>query len=167
MFIEEQDGCEWISPASCSSSDMGLRLHPSGPSNVAPHPFRARVLIVDDDAMNQVALEGMLSAMGHVVVGSASDGMDALEMYKQLRPDIVLMDIVMPYMDGIQATKGIMEFDDRAIVLMVSVMGERHTMEKALAAGAKGFVVKPFRSARLDDKIVKLLIENSKNQINK
>jgi len=167
MDIEKADEKDWIKLEPSLYDQEESRTHPSGPKRTSPHPYRARVLIVDDDAMNQVALEGMLTSMGHVVAGMASNGLDAVEMYKQLSPDVVLMDIVMPFMDGIEATRRILDLDWNAKILMVSVMGERHTMEKALAAGAKGFVVKPFRSARLDEKIVKVLIGSREHQLNK
>ncbi len=92
----------------------------------------------------RVLIRNMLVNNAYEVVGEAEDGLLAVEKYKELRPDIVTMDITMPNMDGIAALKEILEFDPAASVLMVSAMGQESFIREAISSGAKGFVVKPF-----------------------
>jgi len=104
-----------------------------------------KVLIVDDAAFMRMSLMMMLKKNGFEIVGEAENGQIAIEKYLQLKPDIVTMDITMPVMDGIQATKEIMKYDREAKIIVVSAMGQEPYVKEAVVAGAKGFIVKPFK----------------------
>lgn len=102
------------------------------------------VLIVDDGTFMRILIKGMLNKNGYEVIGEAEDGNIAIEKYKQLKPDLVTMDITMPNKDGIDALKEIIEYDENASVVMVTSMGQDSYIKEAIKQGAKGFVVKPF-----------------------
>jgi len=113
----------------------------------------ARVLIVDDALFMRKMLTDILNKNGYEVVGEASDGKEAYEKYKELRPDVVTMDITMPGTTGIEGTQMIVsEFPD-ARIIMCSAMGQESMVIEAIKAGAKNFVVKPFQA----DKILEVL----------
>ena len=103
------------------------------------------VLVVDDAAFMRVTIKNMLEKNGYNVVAEAENGKVAVQRYKELKPDIVTMDITMPEMDGISALKAIMQEDKNAKVIMLSAMGQQGMVKDAVLAGAKGFVVKPFK----------------------
>jgi DNA-binding NarL/FixJ family response regulator len=106
-------------------------------------------LIVDDSALTTKKLTDTLKEMGHTVVKTAATGVEALEAYRECNPDFVTMDITMPDMDGIQATKNIKaEFPD-ANIIMVTSHGQEGMVMKAIKAGAKGYVLKPMKAERL------------------
>ena len=101
-----------------------------------------RVLIVEDDYLVGEMIKGLLEEAGYTVVGEAADGLEAIEMIQSLRPDVVLMDIMMPVMDGIEATRLIYERCPTPVVVLTAY----HTpemVERANAAGAGAFLVKP------------------------
>lgn len=104
------------------------------------------VLIIDDAAFMRLSLKTLLQDGGFEVVGEAEDGVSGIDMYKQLKPDIVTMDITMPKMDGIEALKGILEVNPKAKVIMVSALGQESYVKKALLSGARTFIVKPFKN---------------------
>ncbi|HHV30670.1 response regulator [Acetivibrio mesophilus] len=104
-----------------------------------------RVLIVDDAAFMRISLKTMLEKNGFQVIDEAENGSVAVKKYKELKPDIVTMDITMPEMDGIQALKEIRQFDSNSKVIMISAMGQESYVREAVMSGAKGFVVKPFK----------------------
>ena len=116
-----------------------------------------RVLIVDDAAFMRMMVKDILTKNGFEVVGEAGNGIKALEMYKQEKPDIVTMDITMPEMDGIQAVKAIKEFDPAAKVIMCSAMGQQSMVMDAIKAGARDFIVKPFQADRVLEAIRKAI----------
>ncbi len=87
--------------------------------------------------------------------------MEAIKEYKSLRPDLVLMDIAMPKMDGIEATREIIKADPAATVVMCSAMGQEALVVEAIDAGAKDFIVKPFSTNRILTVLAKVLEENS------
>ena len=103
------------------------------------------VLIVDDAAFMRVSIKNMLSKNGYDIIGEASDGAEGLRKFAELKPDVVTMDITMPEMDGLQALKEIIKSDPKANVIMVSAMGQESMVRDAVMAGAKGFIVKPFK----------------------
>jgi len=105
----------------------------------------AKVLIVDDAAFMRISIKNMLTKNGYEVVGEAENGLIGVEMYKELRPDIVTMDITMPEMSGLDALKEITKVDPQAKVVMVSAMGQEAMVREAIVSGAKGFIVKPFK----------------------
>lgn len=116
-----------------------------------------KVLIVDDAAFMRMMIKDILSKNGFEVVGEAADGVQAVEKYKELAPDLVTMDITMPEMDGITALKEIKASDPSAIVLMCSAMGQQAMVIDAIQAGAKDFIVKPFQADRVLEAINKAL----------
>ena len=91
------------------------------------------------------------------VVGEAENGLVAVDKYKELQPDLVLMDITMPEMDGIQALKKIREFDSAAKVVMCSAMGQQAMVIEAIQSGAKDFIVKPFQADRVIEAVNKAI----------
>lgn len=117
----------------------------------------AKVLIVDDAAFMRMMVKDILSKNGFEVIGEACNGLKAVEMYKQERPDVVTMDITMPEMDGIEAVKEIKKFDPTAKVIMCSAMGQQSMVMDAIKAGAKDFIVKPFQADRVLEAINKVL----------
>jgi len=105
----------------------------------------SKVLIVDDAAFMRISIKNMLTKNGYEVVGEAENGAIGVEMYKELHPDIVTMDITMPEMSGLDALKEINKIDPQAKVVMVSAMGQEAMVREAIVSGAKGFIVKPFK----------------------
>lgn len=116
-----------------------------------------RVLIVDDAAFMRMMIKDILTKNGYEVVGEANDGLQAIEKYKELSPDLVTMDITMPEMDGIAALKEIKKIDPNAKVIMCSAMGQQAMVIDAIQAGAKDFIVKPFQNDRVIEAIKKTL----------
>ena len=108
-----------------------------------------RVLIVDDSKIMSNYIRSLMESHGFEVVGQASSGDRGVALYKDLHPDLVTMDIMMPEMDGIEALKKIRAFDPKANVIMVTAMDSEAIIKEAFEAGAKGFHVKPFDSAKL------------------
>lgn len=107
------------------------------------------VLIVDDAAFMRLTIKSMLEKNGFTVVGEAENGLVGVEKYKELKPDIVTMDISMPEMTGIEAVKALVSFDRNVKIIMVSAMGQELMVRDAIISGAKGFVVKPFQEEHL------------------
>jgi len=105
----------------------------------------ARVLVADDASFMRQMIREIVEAEGHEVVGEASDGDEAVEEWKRLHPDVVTMDIVMPRRSGIDAVKGIMDLDSTACIVMCSALGQETLVQEALQAGARDFIVKPFK----------------------
>jgi two-component system chemotaxis response regulator CheY len=116
-----------------------------------------RILIVDDAAFMRMMIRDILSKNGFEVVGEANDGAQAIEKFKETRPDLVTMDITMPEMDGIAALKEIKKIDPNAKVIMCSAMGQQSMVIDAIQAGAKDFIVKPFQADRVIEAIKKTM----------
>lgn len=116
-----------------------------------------KILIVDDAAFMRMMIKDILSKNGYEVVGEANDGTQAIEKFKELKPDLVTMDITMPEMDGITALKEIKKIDGNAKVIMCSAMGQQAMVIDAIQAGAKDFIVKPFQADRVIEAIKKTL----------
>ncbi|MGC4375646.1 response regulator [Fictibacillus sp. Mic-4] len=116
-----------------------------------------RILIVDDAAFMRMMIKDILVKNGYEVVGEAADGMQAVEKYKELSPDLVTMDITMPEMDGITALKEIKKINGDAKVIMCSAMGQQAMVIDAIQAGAKDFIVKPFQPDRVIEAIKKTM----------
>ncbi|ALC92272.1 chemotaxis protein CheY [Bacillus sp. FJAT-18017] len=117
----------------------------------------ARVLIVDDAAFMRMMLKDILTKNGLEVVGEAVNGVDAIEKFQELNPDVVTMDITMPEMDGITAVKQIRALNPQASIIMCSAMGQQPMVLEAIQAGAKDFVVKPFQADRVMESIRKVI----------
>jgi two-component system chemotaxis response regulator CheY len=117
----------------------------------------AKILIVDDAAFMRNMLKDILTKNGHEVVGEAGSGEEAILKYKALSPDLVTMDIVMPGMDGIEATKKIVEEDPNAKIVICSALGQQQMVIDALQAGAKDYIVKPFQPVMVMETIKKVL----------
>jgi two-component system, chemotaxis family, chemotaxis protein CheY len=109
----------------------------------------SKVLIVDDSSNITEMIRGMLEANGHEIAGVAYNGLEAFEKYKALTPDVVLMDILMPGMDGMQSIRKILEYDSKAKIVVVTALGRDSLKKEAAKAGAVGFITKPFAVRRL------------------
>ena len=116
----------------------------------------SKVLIVDDAAFMRISIKNMLTKNGYEVVGEAENGAVGVELFKDLHPDIVTMDITMPEMTGLEALKEITKIDPSAKVVMVSAMGQESMVREAIVSGAKGFIVKPFKEEGIIAAIKKL-----------
>ncbi len=108
-----------------------------------------RVMIADDAAFMRMLLKGILEKGGYEVVAEAKDGVEAIEKFKELKPQVVTMDITMPDIDGIHAVKEIMAMDPDAKIIMVSAMGQQAMVVDAMKAGVKDFIVKPFQAEHI------------------
>jgi two-component system chemotaxis response regulator CheY len=117
----------------------------------------ARVLVVDDAAFMRKMLGDALSKGGHEVVGEAGNGVEAVDRFLSLKPDVTTLDITMPERDGIAALKEILSLDPAARIVMCSALGQESKVLEAIKAGAKDFVVKPFQPERVVDAIGKAL----------
>ena len=116
-----------------------------------------RILIVDDAAFMRMMIKDILTKNGYNVVGEAENGLKAVEKYKEVNPDLVLMDITMPEMDGIQALREIKKVDGGALVIMCSAMGQQAMVIESIQAGAKDFIVKPFQAERVIEAVKKVV----------
>ena len=113
------------------------------------------ILICDDAAFMRMMIKDILTKNGYNVVGEAENGAKAVEKYNELKPDLVLMDITMPEMDGIQALKKIKETDSSAMIIMCSAMGQQAMVIESIQSGAKDFIVKPFQADRVLEAVKK------------
>lgn len=120
--------------------------------------MRHTVLIIDDAEFMRVMLRDIVEDMGCQVVGEAGDGHRAGDLYRELRPDLVLLDITMPEVDGNEALKAILAEDPGAAVVMISALGQKAQVLKAIKAGALDFVVKPFDHERVRETLSRLLV---------
>jgi two-component system chemotaxis response regulator CheY len=122
----------------------------------------ARTLLVTDDAMIiRKIIKDMATSAGWEVVGEAANGQEAIDRYRELRPDAVTLDLVMPEHDGLHALHGILEFDPAAKVLVVSALEQRGMLKSAFQAGAADFVSKPFDKQNLQTCLEQLLGQTS------
>ncbi len=115
-----------------------------------------KVVVVDDTAFMRMTLKKHLLDNDCEVIGEGANGLEAIEIYQKHKPDLVTMDITMPNLDGIEATKKIIAMDKDAVIVMVSAMGQKSMVMEALKAGAKDFVVKPFQPERIAEAIKNL-----------
>ena len=109
----------------------------------------AKILVVDDAAFMRKVIRDTLTKNGYTDITEAVDGKDAVDKYFEIHPDLVLMDITMPNMDGLEALKAIRAKDGNANVVMCSAMGQEAMVVEAVQAGIKDFIVKPFKDDRL------------------
>lgn len=116
-----------------------------------------KILICDDTMFMRKILKELLVNNGYEVVGEAENGKVAVEKYDMLKPDLILMDITMPEMDGITALNKIMEKDSNAKVIICSAMGQENMVISAIRGGAKDFIVKPFENERVTQAIANVI----------
>ena len=116
-----------------------------------------RVMLVDDASFMRMMLKNILVGSGYEVVGEAENGAKAIEQYKALKPDLVIMDIIMPEMGGIDAVREIVKLNPSAKILMCSSMGQQSLVVEAIQAGAKDFIVKPFQPSNVLEAVKKAL----------
>jgi len=115
------------------------------------------ILIVDDAAFMRMMIKDVLVKNGFTIAGEAENGLKAVDKYKELNPELVIMDITMPEVDGIQAVKEIKKIDPSAKIIMCSAMGQQAMVIEAIQAGAKDFIVKPFQAERIIEAVKKVL----------
>ena len=115
------------------------------------------ILICDDAAFMRMMIKDILTKNGYNIVGEAENGAKAVEKYAELKPDLVLMDITMPEMDGIEALKKIKAADANASIIMCSAMGQQAMVIESIQSGAKDFIVKPFQADRVLEAVQKVL----------
>ena len=115
------------------------------------------ILICDDAAFMRMMIKDILTKNGYNVVGEAENGAKGVEKYAELKPDLVLMDITMPEMDGIAALKAIKASDAGATVIMCSAMGQQAMVIESIQAGARDFIVKPFQAERVIEAVKKVI----------
>ena len=115
------------------------------------------ILICDDAAFMRMMIKDILTKNGYNIAGEAENGLKAVEKYNETKPDLVLMDITMPEMDGIQALKEIKKLDGGAKVIMCSAMGQQAMVIESIQAGAKDFIVKPFQAERVIEAVKKVV----------
>jgi len=125
--------------------------------------MKKRILVVDDALFMRNLIKSILEEAGFEVCGEASNALEGVKLYRELRPDLVTWDIIMPRMeelDGIAAIKEILSFDSQAKIVVISALGERRLVQEALRYGAKDYVVKPFTKVELLKAIRKILEED-------
>lgn len=110
-------------------------------------------MIVDDNAFARMMIKEIIESHGYRVVGEASGGFEAIEMYSKLKPDVVTMDITMPDINGIEVVKAIISNDRKAKIIMISALGQPEPIIRALKAGAIDFLAKPFKKDRVKQAI--------------
>lgn len=109
----------------------------------------ATILIVDDAAFMRVMLKRILEAAGFEIVGEAVNGREAVQLYEELNPDLVTLDLVMPEMGGMEALQAIRGRDHKAKVVIVSAVDQRENLLEAIRSGATEYIVKPFDESRV------------------
>ena len=115
------------------------------------------ILIVDDAAFMRMMIKDILTKHGYNIAAEAENGKIAVDKYNEVKPDLVLMDITMPEMDGIQALKSIKTNDPNANIIMCSAMGQQAMVIEAIQSGAKDFIVKPFQADRVIEAVKKVV----------
>ena len=117
----------------------------------------AKILVVDDAKFLRVTLGSIMKNAAHDVVGEAENGEEAIQQFKELKPDLITMDITMPIMNGIDAIKEIIRLDDTVKIVVCSAVGQKKVVVEAIEAGAKDFIVKPFNESHVLDTINRVL----------
>lgn len=115
----------------------------------------AKILITDDAAFMRMMLKNVLTEGGHEIVAEATNGREAVEMYDAHQPDVVILDITMPEMDGIQALQALKASHPQVKVIMCSAMGQQDMVIKAIQSGARSFIVKPFQKEKVLEEVAK------------
>lgn len=116
-----------------------------------------RIMLVDDAQVTRLMLTRILRAGGYEIAGEASNGMEAVDLYRKINPDLVMMDITMPTMSGIEAVRKIREYDSEAKVVMCSAIGQKSMVIEAIEAGARNYILKPFEPQKVLDVVSSIL----------
>lgn len=116
-----------------------------------------KILVVDDAKFLRTTLRSIFEKNEHEIVGEAENGEQAIQQFKELKPDLITMDITMPVMDGIEAIKEIMKIDSQAKIIVCSAVGQKKVVIEAIEAGAKDFIVKPFNEAQVIDTVNRVM----------
>lgn len=116
-----------------------------------------KILIVDDAAFMRMMIKDILTKNGYEVVGEAENGARAIDKFKELTPDLIIMDITMPEVDGIAAVKEIKKINSESKIIMCSAMGQQAMVIESIQAGARDFIVKPFQAERVVEAVKKVL----------
>lgn len=119
----------------------------------------AKILIVDDSVFMRNILKNILEKGHYSIAGEANNGNECIEKFKELKPDLITIDMIMPEMNGIDAVKKLVEINPGAKIIMVSAMGQQLLIEEALKAGAKNFIIKPFQPEKVLETIKTVLGE--------
>lgn len=117
----------------------------------------AKIVVVDDAKFMRMTLANILTKADHEIIGEGENGEEAIELYRKLQPDLIMMDITMPVMSGLDAVKEIKKEFPAAKVIMCSAMGQQKMVVEAIEAGAKDFIVKPFDEGRIMDAVNRVL----------
>lgn len=117
----------------------------------------AKILIVDDSAFMRGSLKFIVEEDGHLVIGMAANGKEAVERYRQLKPDVVTLDIVMQEMDGLSALKAIKQEDPKASIIMVTSLNQNEVTKQAQELGVAGFITKPFNPQDIKTEVKRVL----------
>jgi two-component system chemotaxis response regulator CheY len=125
--------------------------------NAVARPTPLRMLIVDDSNIMRRRIERCQNIPQLQVVGSAANGLDALELFRQTDPDVVTMDITMPHMDGIECVEKLVAIKPDVLILVISALADKATAVEAMEKGANGFLNKPFSDRQLNDALEELL----------
>lgn len=120
-----------------------------------------RVLIVDDAVFMRNMIKDIFAGGDFEIVGEAANGIEAVERYREVKPDLMTLDIVMPFKSGIEATKEIVAEDPNAVIVMCSALGQESLVMEAIEAGAADFIVKPFKGEDVLDVVNKVLASRS------
>ena len=115
------------------------------------------ILIVDDTLFMRTLLKNILFSGGHTIVGEAENGEEAGAKYRELKPNLVTMDVVMPKMNGIEALKAIRQMEPNARVIMCTAVGQEQMVKLAIKSGAKGYIIKPFQAPKVLEEVKNVL----------
>ena len=121
---------------------------------------KVRVMIVDDSAIIRQMIQKYLSDLNIEIVGTAGDGKQALQLFKEIRPDVVTLDITMPKLDGLTVLEEMVKLDSTAKIIVVTALTDKATGMKAIKSGAKGFLSKPFTPEKLKSSFERLINMN-------
>lgn len=117
----------------------------------------ARIVLADDLSFMRMVQKEILEEKGYEIAGEASDGIEAVERYMTLKPEVIILDITMPNMNGLDAMHKIFDFDKSAKIIICSALGQQQLIVEAIKAGVKDFIVKPFKPERILSAIEKAL----------
>jgi len=115
-----------------------------------------KILVVDDSAFMRAILKNILVDAGYEVIGEAGDGKDAIEKYKELKPELVTMDVTMPDVNGIEAARSIIDYDKDANIIICTAMGQDWMITDAYNLGIKDFLLKPFKRTEVLEKVARI-----------